>query len=470
MVIINSTEIGGEEMKGFQRNMKQSKIAGFLLVSIGILLTASAGGWDITNHLLNKPESFLSPPHAALYTGVSMVIIGAIMIYICHGDLRDTECRNKLPSRNNSTSNAFILHLDVKHLTSLPLSVKLIFLGVSMLVAAGPFDFIWHSAFGLDGLLSPPHSILTVGMALCSIGALLGIVTSNWMSIHDNKRINKDNDLNTIVESGPNNSESLDSYTKGKNYVYRNPIKSNGPLLIVVGILPVWLTISGLIHMASLPFSDTPFFNFNPNPVLAVLIATICFPFLISLMLFSTFRLVEVHNEGLNRMPGSDSPWKIRRGTGFGILSLTGAAFIVVNIATSIIPNEHLVPTLPFYVLNILPIIAADILLTMVSSNKCNHDRYTNRVCWIRYLAGGILGLVFFTFYFPLITHTYNEVLPNSQPVWPSLTSTIYFKMVNDIGVFLIPPGILMGILGVVVASKIFTFKNERQMIKSKPV
>ena len=45
----------------------------------------------------------------------------------------------------------------------------------------------------------------------------------------------------------------------------------------------------------------------------------------------------------------------------------------------------------------------------------------------------------------------------------------IYFKMVNDIGVFLIPPGILMGILGVVVA-KIFTFKNERQMIKSKPV
>jgi hypothetical protein len=457
-------------MKGFQRNMKQNKIAGFLLISIGILLTASAGGWDITNHLLNKPESFFSPPHAALYTGVSMVIIGAIMIFICHGDLRDSECRNKLHSRNNSSSKVFNLHLDVKHLTSLPLSVKLIFLGVSMLVAAGPFDFIWHSAFGLDGLLSPPHSILTVGMALCSVGAFLGIITSNWMSIHDNKRIKEDSDLHTIVEGVPNNSESLDSYTKGKNCVYRNPIKSNGPLLIVVGILPVWLTISGLIHMASLPFSDTPFFNFNPNPVLAVLIATICFPFLISLMLFSTFRLVEVHNEGLNRMPGSDSPWKKRRFTGFGILSLTGAAFIVVNIATSIIPNEHLISTLPFYVLNILPIIAADILLTMVSSNKINHHRYTNRVCWIKYLAGGILGLVFFTVYFPLITHTYNEVLPNSQPVWPSLTSTIYFKMVNDVGIFLIPLGILMGILGVVVASKIFTFKNERQMIKSKPV
>jgi hypothetical protein len=457
-------------MKGFQRNMIQNKIAGYLLVSIGILLTASAGGWDITNHLLNKPESFLSPPHAALYTGVSMVIVGAIMIYICDGGLRDTECRGMLHSRSNRRSKVFNLHIDVKHLTSLPLSVKLVFVGVTMLVAAGPFDFIWHSAFGLDGLLSPPHSILTVGMALCSIGAFLGIITSNWMSIHDNKRLNKDNDLNTIVESGPNNSELLDTYTKEKNYVYRNPIKSIGPLLIVVSILPVWLTISGLIHMASLPFSNTPFFNFNPNPVLAVLIATICFPFLISLTLFSTFRLVEVHNEGLNRMPGSDSPWKERGVTGFGIMSLTGTAFIVVNIATSIIPNEHLISTLPFYVLNILPIIAADILLTMVSSNKSNNDRYTNRVRWIEYLAGGILGLVFFTVYFPLITHTYNEVLPNSQPVWPSLTSTIYFKMVNDVGIFLIPPGILMGILGVVVASKIFTFKNERQMIKSKPV
>jgi hypothetical protein len=112
---------------------------------------------------------------------------------------------------------------------------------------------------------------------------------------------------------------------------------------------------SGLIHMASLPFSDTPFFNFNPNPVLAVLIATICFPFLISLMLFSTFRLVEVHNEGLNRMPGADSPWKKRRGTGFGILSLIGAAFIVINIATSIIPNEHLVPTYPSFLCSKYP-------------------------------------------------------------------------------------------------------------------
>jgi len=168
----------------------------------------------------------------------------------------------------------------------------------------------------------------------------------------------------------------------------------------------VWLQLNGNLSVAkyysvehetphrsnfSLPFSDTPFFNFNPDLVLAVLIATICFPFLIALMLFSTIRLFEVHNEGLNRMPGSASPWKERRVTGFGILSLTGAAFIVINIATSIIPNEHLVRRLRFYVLFLVPIIAADILLTMVSSNKSNHDRYTNRVCWIKYLAGGYL-------------------------------------------------------------------------------
>jgi hypothetical protein len=44
---------------------------------------------------------------------------------------------------------------------------------------------------------------------------------------------------------------------------------------MIVGILPVLLTMSGLIYMAQLPFSDTPFFNFDGDPVLAVIIATI---------------------------------------------------------------------------------------------------------------------------------------------------------------------------------------------------
>lgn len=88
----------------------------------------------------------------------------------------------------------------------------------------------------------------------------------------------------------------------------------------------------------------------------------------------------------------------------------------------------------------------------------------------MKYLAGAIFGLMFFTIYFPLITHTYNEVLPRSQPVWPSLTTIIYFKMINEISLVLIPLGMIMGVLGVVVSSMIFRLKEERQLITSNPV
>ena len=46
----------------------------------------------------------------------------------------------------------------------LPLSIKLIIAGVAMLLGAGPFDFAWHSAFGLDGRSSPSHITLTMGL------------------------------------------------------------------------------------------------------------------------------------------------------------------------------------------------------------------------------------------------------------------------------------------------------------------
>ncbi len=37
-------------------------VFGSIFVSFGILLVTVGGSWDITNHLLNKPESFFSPP------------------------------------------------------------------------------------------------------------------------------------------------------------------------------------------------------------------------------------------------------------------------------------------------------------------------------------------------------------------------------------------------------------------------
>src|ERR671919_700047 len=151
-------------LSSFKNRIEADPVIPLIMVSLGILLTASSGSWDITNHLLNRPETFFSPPHAGLYLGVAIVISGSIMMLRYY--------RSSSTISNND-------HHYINKLIHLPLPMKLVIIGAVMLVSAGPFDFAWHSAFGLDGLLSPSHSVLTIGMAISSIGALLGMLSNN---------------------------------------------------------------------------------------------------------------------------------------------------------------------------------------------------------------------------------------------------------------------------------------------------
>jgi hypothetical protein len=479
-------------MTNFEKNIKMKPVIGFLLVSLGVLLTAIAGSWDITNHLLNKPETFFSPPHSALYTGVAIVIIGSIITYRYHiFNINNKKASNQHYYNNNSNSNnkTNLYSIIINKLRDLPLSVKLVLIGVIMLVSAGPFDFAWHSAFGLDGLLSPPHSVLTAGMALSSIGALLGIIVScNKVTNYNynnsrNKKKRNELDSYTMNNSPPSSSSYSYSSSPSSNSTNADDSVSHAivatipPIFIVIGILPVWITISGIVDMASLPFSDTQYFNFNPDPTLGAIIATLCFPFVVSFMLFSSFKLSS-NNHGINiaeaaerrrRTITTTTTTKVtkQRKMTFGILSITGAGFIVINLATAILPNEYLIPTIPFYLLNIIPIIAMDALLSKFSRS---HNNSNNNKEIANYIAGAILGLIFFMLYYPLITHTYNEALPNPQPVWPSLTSLIYFNMIGQLFPLIIVPAIIAGILGVIVSSKVFTQKPAPKLVASKPI
>jgi hypothetical protein len=473
-------------MTNFEKNIKMKPVVGFLLVSLGVLLTAIAGSWDITNHLLNKPETFFSPPHSALYTGVAIVIIGSIITYRYHiFDINNKKASNQ-HYYNNSNNKTNLYSIIINKLRYLPLSVKLVLIGVIMLVSAGPFDFAWHSAFGLDGLLSPPHSVLTAGMALSSIGALLGIIVScnKVTNYNDNNSRNKKKrnefDSYTMNNSPPSSSSSYSyssspsssSNSTNADDSISHAITTIPHIFIVIGILPVWITISGIVDMASLPFSDTQYFNFNPDPTLGAIIATLCFPFVVSFMLFSSFKLSS-NNHGINIAEDAERRRTIttkvtkQRKMTFGILSITGAGFIVINLATAILPNEYLIPTIPFYLLNIIPIMAMDALLSKFSRS---HNNGNNNKEIANYIAGAILGLIFFMLYYPLITHTYNEALPNPQPVWPSLTSLIYFNMIGQLFPLIIVPAIIAGILGVIVSSKVFTQKPAPELVASKPI
>jgi hypothetical protein len=194
---------------------------GYVLVSLGMLLAAAGGSWDITNHLLNKPETFFALPHAILYSGVASAVVGTVLIFSA--------------SKSSGTDAGKMIW-----------PVKLVIAGVVMLISAAPVDFGWHSAFGLDGLLSPPHFVLVSGMVIGSAGALAGLAQS---------------------------TRRLPS------------------VLIVIAILPIWLAASGMIDMFSLPFSETAYFNFNPHPTVGVTVATLAFPFLISACLIGSSAL-----------------------------------------------------------------------------------------------------------------------------------------------------------------------------------
>ncbi|MGH9912963.1 MAG: hypothetical protein ACRD4W_11005, partial [Nitrososphaeraceae archaeon] len=112
-----------------KNSIKTDPAIPLLIISLGILLTASSGSWDITNHLLNRPETFFSPPHAGLYSGVVLVLFGSLMTYRYH--------------RHSSKISDII-----KNKKSLPIYLRLVIVGIIMLMSAGPLDFAWHTAFG----------------------------------------------------------------------------------------------------------------------------------------------------------------------------------------------------------------------------------------------------------------------------------------------------------------------------------
>src|SRR5919197_1383523 len=301
-------------------------LIGCTLVSVGILVSGSGGSWDITNHLLNKPETFFSEPHAVLYLGVASSIVGATTILIAWRSFRT-------------------------YYYQLSTSVKLVFAGIGMLLVAGPVDFAWHSAFGLDGLLSPPHFVLLMGMIICSLGSLLGIkLCTNRNSLNDG----------CLLQNGVCNwrSGTTDTF-----HFTRRPYITM--ILLIIGIMPLWLSLDGVVGMFSLPFSKTQYFDFNPDSSFAAVLATISYPFLLSLILISSFLL------GKNK---------------FGVISITDSIYLAVSASTVIIPNESLISTLPFYIINLIPIIAVDVFLAIT--------KY--RFLYSISLSGAILGSIFF--------------------------------------------------------------------------
>jgi hypothetical protein len=348
---------------------KRRFLLGCSIISFGILMTSSGGSWDITNHLLNKPETFFSLPHLFLYLGVAISSAGTGVMVLGNRQVFDQQ--------------------------KFKLSKKLVLIGLPMVILAAPFDYFWHLAFGLDGLLSPSHFALTFGLFLASIGALSGIVSCQKSKV-------------TISHS----------------------------LLTVLGFLPIWLTATGILYMFSLPFSETEFFDFNPDPTFAVIFATLSYPLLISTVLFMSYKI--------NKR--------------FGVLTITGSCFLFINAITSIFVNDFLFTTIPFYLATIIPFFISDIILS-----------FTKRKI-LQFVAGAILGSTAFMVYYPLITYVYNGVF-TQKVVFPSLIAHVYSELMVSVYPLLVGIMIVLGVIGAALGGYILSHRDAVKQVlgEAKP-
>ena len=346
------------------------------IATAGAFLQIGGTSWDVTSHIMKEPETFFTPSHAVLYTGIGLLTfaagIGGFVL------IRNKEIRRK----------------------SFATGCKLLIIGSMVSLAAGPSDFLWHEAFGVDGLLSPPHIALITGMLINSIAVVLGLARIQYTGL-----------------------------TPSKEKIVR--------LALIPAFAALWFTMIWYVYMFSLPFSNGENFKFNPNPNVAAFIATISLPFLSSIVFLTASKAIG--------WPGG----------------ATSVAVLIVglNSFANVIPTvPSMISFLPWYlIIAIFPALVADLVLKFLPM-KSNVSIKKSEI-----IAGAIIGCVFYMFSYPMITWVFSIPLGMDYVAMEgieainNLTSDFKNSFVSILALTMIP-GALMGILGAFVASdKIFS-------------
>ena len=371
----------------------------YLMISIGVSLQISGSNWDIVWHGVGNLETFFTPPHLVIYSGVALAIVSVI---------------------GGIIQAAFTIRQQKKDVTwfvlfpsSLPLSLKLAAIGCILQLSAGPFDFLWHTQFGFDGLLSPPHSVLAVGMLTTALGALIGIYSH--CSNHNCSKIN--------------NTSSPSLFSK---------------LSLIVGFAVFLMVAVGMILMFTLPFSKGQYFDFNPYPLAALVAASVSIPFILGICLFVAARISYLSTN--NRIPF--------------ILTSIIAVIMTIQSTTTITSNSYFAWLFPFYLLNIIPAMVADILIFRNSKKKKASSKIDNRAKKWYLIASVIISVFYITLFFPWTIDVFGGYF---EPPNTLRTEQFFVQLLIPIILpFVVPVSIVSSLLGGLVAQLLI---NSRKLL-----
>ncbi|MDQ3852917.1 MAG: hypothetical protein M3299_08800 [Thermoproteota archaeon] len=121
----------------------------------GALMQILGGQWDVSWHELGIVETFFTPPHTVMYSGIAFSLLSSLVALVYYH-------RTLLYNRER---NRFLLHGFIIALA-----------GSGLQLFAGQFDYWWHDNFGFDPFLfTPSHTPLIIGFFLNGIGMWIGI-------------------------------------------------------------------------------------------------------------------------------------------------------------------------------------------------------------------------------------------------------------------------------------------------------
>jgi len=131
-------------------------------VSLASLLTIVGILWDISWHRSIGRDKFLSPPHILVYLGAIFAGLFSGIQVLYNSFFRKEAAK--------------ITDVRVWGIFYSPLGSLFCIWGAIAMLTSAPFDDWWHNAYGLDvTILSPPHTLLALGMIFLQLGACISI-------------------------------------------------------------------------------------------------------------------------------------------------------------------------------------------------------------------------------------------------------------------------------------------------------